>query len=103
MQYLYLGFASEFLIPLKNAVIIGLRLARSGEVEPVWIGLGVRGDFSQDGFGNGLRAPAPDAGGFGGVEDHPGNIERARGVVDGDRVLAVFRGTPVAELAERAG
>ena len=79
-----------------------MRLARSGEVEPVRIGFGVEGNLGKDGVGRGLRVPAPDARGLGRVEDHPRNVEGAWSGVGRDGVGAEFGVAPIGELAERA-
>ena len=76
---------------------------RGAEVEPGGVRAGVGGDFFEDGGGGGRRAPSPEAGGFGGIEDHPRYVEGAGLWVGGDGVGAEGVVAPIGELAERPG
>ena len=74
---------------------------RGGEVEPLGVGAGVGGDFFEDGGGGSLWAPIPEAGGFGRIEDQPGNVEGTRCGIGGDGVGPERVVAPIGELAER--
>ncbi len=76
---------------------------RGAEVEPGGVRAGVGGDFFEDGGGGGRRAPSPEAGGFGGIEYHPRDVEGAGLWVGGDGVGAEGVVAPIGELAERPG
>ena len=73
---------------------------RGGEVEPLGMFLGVRGNLLDDGGDRCLRPPVPDFGGVGGVEHHPGNVEGARLSIRGDGVRAKLLVAPCGELAK---
>ena len=64
------------------------------------MGFGVGGDFFEEGRDGRGGGPAPDALGFGGIEDHPRNIEGAGGGLAGDGVDAEAFVAPPGELAE---
>ena len=78
-------------------------LEGGGKVEPLGMGLGVGGDFVEDGGEGSLRAPVPESRGFGGIEHQPGDIEGPRRGVGRHGPRAEPGGAYIAELPQRHG
>jgi hypothetical protein len=63
-------------------------LSACGELQPIGVGFRVVGDLFKDLRERDFGLPSPLGGGFGGIEDHPRDIEGPFAGVSGDGVEA---------------